>query len=89
MTLAEQDELMKTKMSEQPDGRWDVPCEGWSSNIQHLPKMLDSEIVSPGPRVSNRIRRNSSSSPVGDNMGTPEGDCKRRRSTSSGVFKHT
>jgi len=69
LTLVEQDESMKTTKSKQPDGCWKVPCEDWSAITQHLPKMLDSDIVSPGPRVSNRLRRNSSPSPVGDNMG--------------------
>lgn len=41
---------MTTKISEQPDGCWDVHAICWSSNTQHFPPV--PEMSSPGPRQS-------------------------------------
>jgi len=77
----EQEKYMKTKVSEQPHGCWDVPNGGWKSNTQHLPEA--PEILSPGPRVSSRDRR--SPSLTAEYVTPPQGP-KRRRSTSREVF---
>jgi len=91
LTLEEQEEFMKTKMSEQPYACWNVPIGGWKSNTEHLPEVLAPEILSPSePRVSPRNRRSSPSSlnltAAPAEYVTPSQVPKRRRSISKEVL---
>ena len=84
LTPEDQEIAMKTKISEQPDGCWDVPSEGWSSNTQHLPPDLPPVpgMSSPGPRQSRRDRKRS----ISADFAIPQDKFKRRRSISKEVL---
>jgi hypothetical protein len=87
LTPEDQEIAMKTKISEQPDGCWGVPAEGWSSNTQHLPPDLPPvpDMSSPVPRQSRRDRKSSSLISAGEFV-TPPDKFKRRRSISKEVL---